>query len=493
VRNQVQLIAYADRLGGSLAGLGRLLDGPLAGLFGGLHILPFFLPYDGADAGFDPVDHLRVDPRMGTWEDLRRLGRSVDTIADLIVNHVSAESTQFRDVVERGSASPYAGMFLTFGRVFPAGATEADLLRIVRPRPGLPFTPRILGGVQQLVWTTFTSRQVDLDVRHPATRAYLSAVLRRLADAGVAMVRLDAVGYTVKTAGSTCFMTPETVEFVSELTAEARRLGLAVLTEVHAHYRYAAQLAGRVDRVYDFVLAPLILHALSTGDACRLRDWLIRRPGNTVTVLDTHDGIGMVDADGGQDDRSGSGGLLSSVDIAALADWIHRNSGGTSLASTARVARTGGIYQVSSTAYDAVGRDDRRYLLARLLQLFAPGIPQVYYVGLLAGRNDTELAARTGEARETNRRRYTEAEVAQALAQPVVQSLLRLIRFRNSHPAFDGEFSLPDTPAGVLRMRWQAGDAQVDLDTRLTEASYRLTFTTGTGPHTVTDVADLPY
>ncbi|MGH8965406.1 MAG: sucrose phosphorylase, partial [Actinomycetes bacterium] len=58
MRNQVQLIAYADRLGGSLPGLTRLLEGPLAGLFGGVHVLPFFDPYDGADAGFDPVDHL---------------------------------------------------------------------------------------------------------------------------------------------------------------------------------------------------------------------------------------------------------------------------------------------------------------------------------------------------------------------------------------------------------------------------------------------------
>src|SRR5215212_1380613 len=161
MRNQVQLIAYADRLGGSLAGLGRLLDGPLDGLFGGVHVLPFFLPYDGADAGFDPVDHLAVDPRLGGWEDLARLGRSRVLVADLIVNHVSDSSAQFLDVVERGERSPYAGMFLTYDRVFPAGAREADLVRIVRPRPGLPITPVTLGGRPRLAWTTFTGRQID--------------------------------------------------------------------------------------------------------------------------------------------------------------------------------------------------------------------------------------------------------------------------------------------------------------------------------------------
>ena len=197
MRNQVQLIAYADRLGGSLRGLGRLLDGPLAGLFGGVHVLPFFLPYDGADAGFDPVDHLAVDPRLGGWEDLAALGwsgtegRSRDVVADLIVNHVSDRSAQFIDVVERGERSPYAGMFLTYDRVFPTGATEADLVRIVRPRPGLPFTPASLGGEQRLAWTTFTSSQIDLDVHHPAARRYLSEVLSRLAGCGVTMIRLE--------------------------------------------------------------------------------------------------------------------------------------------------------------------------------------------------------------------------------------------------------------------------------------------------------------
>lgn len=476
MRNQAQLIAYADRFGGSLPGLARLLEGPLAGLFGGVHVLPFFLPYDGADAGFDPVDHLTVDPRLGTWADLRRLaaspGTRLDTIADLIVNHVSDRSVQFRDVVEHGEQSPYAGMFLTYGRVFPGGATEADLVRIIRPRPGLPFTPIVLGGCRRLAWTTFTSHQIDLDVHHPLARRYLSTALRRLADGGVTTVRLDAVGYAVKTAGSSCFLTPETADFIVDIAAEARQLGLEVLAEVHAHHRYAVETAARVDRVYDFVLAPLILHAILTADGGPLRDWLARRPGNSVTVLDTHDGVGMVDAGPGRE--RADNGLLSAAQIDALVDMISRHSGGVARASTVRGC---GVYQVSCTAYDAVGRDDQRYLLARLLQLFTPGIPQIYYVGLLAGSNEPELAARTGDAREINRRSYTESEVVEALRQPVVQALTRLIRIRTTHPAFDGEFTLLDRPAGELAMTWCAGDARAELWACLADASYQLTFT----------------
>jgi sucrose phosphorylase len=469
VRDQVQLIAYADRLGGSLTGLRRLLDGPLAGAFGGVHLLPFYRPYDGADAGFDPDDHLAVDPRLGTWDDVAALARGRDVVADLIVNHVSDRSAAYRDVVERGDASPSARMFLTYDRVFPHGGTAADLLAITRPRPNLPFTRGMLGGRPRLLWTTFTPHQIDLDVHDPAARAYLSRVLGRLAECGVTVVRLDAVGYTVKTAGTSCFLTPETYAFVDEITAEAHGLGLRVLAEVHAPHRHTSRTAAHVDRVYDFALAPLVLHAVFTADTGPLRRWWGVRPQNAVTVLDTHDGLGMLDA----------AGLLSPAQIEAVVDRIGRNSAGTSVVS--RVPD--GVYQVSCTAYDALGRDDRAFLLARLLQLFTPGVPQVYYVGLLAGRN----VASRGDAREINRRRYTAEEVDAAVRQPVVATLLELIRLRTAHPAFGGTFALPDAPARELVLAWHHGDATAELRVDLSRGAWCASFS-GAGTVADTDV-----
>jgi sucrose phosphorylase len=472
----VQLIAYADRLGGTLTGLRRLLDGPLAGVFGGVHVLPFYRPYDGADAGFDPDDHLSVDPRLGTWHDVTALSRGREVVADLIVNHVSDRSAAFCDVVARGEASPSAGMFLSYDRVFPDGATADDLLRITRPRPSLPFTRANLGGRPRLLWTTFTPHQIDLDVHDPGARTYLTRVLRRLAESGVTTVRLDAVGYTVKTAGTSCFLTPETFAFVDDLAAEARDLGLTVLAEVHAPQGYAARASAHVDRVYDFVLAPLVLHAVFTGDARPLRRWLWLRPRNTVTVLDTHDGLGMVDAGPGD----GVDGVLSPAQIEAIVARIGANSGGTSV--TSRVP--GGVYQVSCTAYDALGRDDRDYLLARLLQLFTPGIPQVYYVGLLAGRNVPRPAG--VDTREINRRRYTADEVDAALARPVVATLLELVRLRTAHPAFTGAFTVADAPAGELVLSWRRGDATAELWADLARGAWRARFAGDTGTRTFT-------
>src|SRR6187455_798901 len=120
MRNQAQLIAYVDRFsGGTLRDLQGLLDGPLNGVFGGVHLLPFFQPIDGADAGFDPIDHTQPDPRLGTWEDVGRLARGRDLMADLIVNHVSARSPQFEDFRRKGDASSYSDLFLTYRKIFP--------------------------------------------------------------------------------------------------------------------------------------------------------------------------------------------------------------------------------------------------------------------------------------------------------------------------------------------------------------------------------------
>src|SRR5918994_1182970 len=123
MKNQAQLIAYVDRLpGGTFRDLHGLLDGALAGAFGGVHVLPFFHPIDGADAGFDPIDHTQVDQRVGTWAEVAALAADIDVTADLIVNHVSRHSPRFQDWDARGDDSPFAGMFLTYARVFPQGA-----------------------------------------------------------------------------------------------------------------------------------------------------------------------------------------------------------------------------------------------------------------------------------------------------------------------------------------------------------------------------------
>jgi len=467
MKNQAQLITYVNRLpGGTFRDLQQLLHGPLAEAFGGVHVLPFFDPIDGADAGFDPIDHTTVDPRLGTWDDVAALAERVDVMADVIVNHMSRHSPQFVDWDRRGDDSPYAGMFLTYSRVFPRGAGEADLLAVNGPRPTLPFTKHTNArGEFLLLWTTFTSDQIDINVRDPEGRRYLTAILTRLHAANVRAIRLDAIGYAIKEAGTSCFMIPETRAFIDDIAAQAHALDMDVLVEVHGHYWAQLEVARRVDWVYDFALPPLVLYALYTRDAAPLQRWLEIRPPNAITVLDTHDGIGVADAGSTPDGQVP--GLLAQDAIDTVVATIHERSRGESRTASGGAARNVDTSQINCTFYDALGRRDAEYLVARAIQCVVPGIPQIYYVGLLAGTNDLDLLRRTGEGRDINRHHYTPSELQDALARPVVRALVSLLRLRNTHAAFQGTAHVEATDATRLVLVWRNGTAAAQLDVDL--------------------------
>jgi sucrose phosphorylase len=478
MKNKVHLIAYVDRFGsGGIAELHALLSGALKDVFGAVHLLPFYNPIDGADAGFDPIDHCQVDPRLGDWADIKELSVEFRVMADVIVNHVSDASPQFLDYLQNGSASPFSGLFLTRESVFPAGASDADLAAIYRPRRGQPFIEITLQTGQRVtLWVTFTDHQIDIDVRHPLGKSYLQRVLSKLADSGVTMVRLDAVGYAIKKPGTSCFMLPETFDFIGEIASDAGALGIEVLVEVHAYFKRQIEIASHVDWVYDFALPPLVLHAFAFGTAEYLKNWIRIRPNNAVTVLDTHDGIGIVDIGADPGDRAGHPGLVPPEQIDALVEHIHAASGGQSRLATGVAASNLDLYQVNCTFFDAMARDERRYLLARAVQFFLPGIPQVYYVGLLAGQNDLQLLESTGVGRDINRHYYGRSELEVQLTRPVVKDLISLIRLRNDHPAFSGEFSLQESHAAAIAMRWVLDEHFAELKVQLATAEYELSY-----------------
>jgi sucrose phosphorylase len=169
-----------------------------------------------------------------------------------------------------------------------------------------------------------------------------------------------------------------------------------------------------------------------------------------------------VDAARGNRDRPG---LLPRAAIDTLIDTIHLRSRGESRQASGSAAGNVDTSQINCTFRDALG-GDAEHLVARAIQCFVPGVPQVYYVGLLAGRNDLDLLRRTGVGRDINRRYYTSDGLGRALSSPVVASLLGLLRLRNTHRAFGGSFRALPAPADRLALDWRHGDdaARLDVD-----------------------------
>jgi sucrose phosphorylase len=194
-----------------------------------------------------------------------------------------------------------------------------------------------------------------------------------------------------------------------------------------------------------------------------------------VTVLDTQDGIGVIDVG---PDQMGQGrpGLLTPEQVHALVEGIHVHSGGQSRQATGWAASNVDVYQVNYTYYDALGRDDASFLLARAIQFFTPGIPQVYYVGRLAGGNDMDLLARSGVGRDINRHDYTRAEIDRDLTRPVVVALVGLIRHRNTHPRFAGTCDVGGQ-GDRISLTWTHGAHTTSLDASLGSRPAMLTWT----------------
>jgi sucrose phosphorylase len=455
-----QLLTYPDSLDRDLGGLRRLLDGPLSGLFHGVHVLPPFP--SSADRGFAPVTYREIDARFGTWDDIRAIGERHDVLLDLMINHLSRQSAEFKDFERRGRRSEFADLFITLDKVWPDGQPPAsDIARIFLRKPESPFSSITVAdtGDSERVWTTFGtaawSEQIDLDVFSSAGKAFIVDSLRRFAANGVRIVRLDAIGYVIKKAGSSCFMVePEIYQFLDWVSDEASSVGLVVLPEVHDRYATHERLSAHGFWTYDFVLPGLLLNAFETGDLGRLGEHLARSPARQFTNLDCHDGIPV---------RPDLDGILSPDEMRSLASKVQRRGGNVSRILSAAHSDAGDVHQLNCTYYSALACDDDRYVAARAIQLFARGVPQIYYVGLLAGENDHAAAALAGDGRAVNRHDYTRPEIDEALQRPVVRRVLEAVRLRNTHPAFDGELDVQVNGASELRLTWRDGEASCAL------------------------------
>ena len=443
--NSVILITYPDSLGSNLNELHEILDTHLSKAVGGLHLLPFY-PSSG-DRGFAPIDYTLVDEQFGSWQDVESLAEEYHVIVDYMINHISAQSTYFEDFLEKGDASEYKDLFIDFDTVWGEKPTEEQIAKIYKRKPRAPFvTVTLSSGETRNVWCTFGEEQIDLNTESKVGKKFLKDNLERLMNHGVKGIRLDAFAYAVKKADSSCFFVePEIWDLLEESQEVLNPYNATLLPEVHEHYSVQKKIAEQGYPVYDFALPMLLLHAIYFHDTSYLSHWFDICPRNQYTTLDTHDGLGVVDVKD----------LLPDEEIEKTKEYLFQYGANVKRVYNTAAYNNLDVYQINCTYYSALGDDDEAYLLARAVQIFAPGIPQIYYVGLLAGKNDLELLEKTKEGRNINRHYYLKEEVEKELERPVVQRLLALMELRNTHPAFQGTFSHSMKTPTILMMCWE--------------------------------------
>lgn len=466
LENKIMLITYADSLGENLEQLHEILNRYYKKAVGGVHILPFFP--SSADRGFAPMCYDKVDEKFGDFTDVQALGEEYYLMFDFMVNHISAHSAYYQDFLEKKEGSAYKDFFIRYSDFWENGTpSQEEIDKIYKRKPRAPYVDaQFADGSTEKIWCTFCEEQIDLDVTKETTKKFIKDTLLDMCSKGASIIRLDAFAYAVKKPGTSCFfMEPDIWELLCDIEEIVKSKDAEILPEIHEHYTIPQKISQKGFWVYDFALPVLTLHALYNHTGEYLKKWLDICPMKQFTTLDTHDGIGIVDVKD----------LLPDEELEHVKEQMFQEGANVKKIYNSEKYNNLDIYQVNTTYYSALGNNDAAYLLARAIQFFAPGIPQVYYVGMLAGVNDIELMELTKNGRDINRHYYSMEEISREQERPVVQKLRELMELRNSHSAFSLEGKIHVEAKGDrLKITRSYQENQISLDANLSTCEFTI-------------------
>ncbi|MGT2829401.1 hypothetical protein AB6M97_09340 [Streptococcus hillyeri] len=312
--------------------------------------------------------------------------------------------------------------------------------------------------------------QMDLNLNSPLVWEFYEDTLSKLASYGAKIIRLDAFAYAPKAPGSKNFMNePDTWDLLEKIKQMAAKHGLTVLPEIHTSYSEKTHevISDKEFMTYDFFLPGLIIDALESGEATHLAKWandIIEKNMRVVNMLGCHDGIPLLDLKG----------ILSDSRIEELINVIVGRGGYVKNLH----GKKNMYYQVNATYYSALGENDAKMLLARALQLFMPGKPQIWYLDLFLGKNDHEAVLQAGEGghKEINRTNLSLEQIEAQLKNEAVQEQLKLLHFRQTNPAFSSEATVSVSHQdSTIKITWEYNHYTATLEADLTSLAYRIT------------------
>ena len=543
----VMLNAYPDSIGDQLSDLISILKkNEFQDAFSLLYVLPTFFNSD-LDRGFSIIDY-DLNAELVSVDDLTALEEiGIALKFDIVLNHLSVASPQFKDLLRYGDTSQFKDFFINWNTFWTGNGTMGEdgviqpkkeyLDKLFMRKSGLPILKVIFpDGTEEPFWNTFYQQityneiteddlqnlagitdvereficnkvnlalrekrdifsidledynplkreviqilelnrsylgQMDLNAKSPLVWAFYEETLEKLAGYGCKILRLDAFAYLHKEIGqSNFFNKPGTWDYLDRINDIAKKYDLILLPEIHSEYglHLHDQVADKGFYIYDFFFPGLLIHTLETSSSKALVNWakeVISKGFKTVNMLGCHDGIPVLDLKGKEIEGVVYRGLLSDQEIEQVMNKIIERGGRVKNLYDATGKKLS-YYQVNATFYSALGEDEQKFLLARALQLFMPGIPQVWYLDIFAGVNNYEAADRGGNAghKEINRSNLSIQDVEKGLKRKIVKEQLQLIRLRNQSKAFLGDLRFNNISINKIDMIWADENESVQL------------------------------
>jgi sucrose phosphorylase len=442
-QEDVFLITYGDTLKkkgeGPLETLYKFAVRQFKDVFSTIHILPFF-PFS-SDDGFSVVDFFTVNQDVGTWNDIRRLGREFQLMFDLVLNHVSAKSMWFQNYL--AEKPNYEDLAI---EVDPL----ADLSLVTRPR-SLPLLTRFKKTSDEpvYVWTTFSADQIDLNYKSLEVLKQMVKALLFYVEQGATAIRLDAVAYIWKEIGTTCIHLPQAHQVVqlfrSILNVVAPDVLLITETNV-PHYEnmsYFGDGHNEAQLIYNFTLPPLLFYTFVREDSTVLSEWakdlkVMSKSNTFFNFTASHDGIGVRPLEG----------ILPQAEIDNLIDVVKENGGRVSYKRNPDGSDS--PYELNITYVDALLTSGdtkkswhaQKFLASQSIQYALPGVPASYIHSVLGSRNWEVGVRRTQSARTINREKLQVDDVLSQLKDPetfrsqIFNRYIKMIKTRRKQPAF---------------------------------------------------------
>jgi len=556
--NGVMLNAYPDSIGEKLSDTIAMLRMPeFKNAFSLFYVLPTFFNSD-LDRGFSIIDY-NINTDLVSLDDLKALQElNIQLKFDIVLNHLSVASPQFKDILKHGDNSKYTDFFINWNHFWKDHGTmnkdgivipkEAYLSKLFMRKSGLPILKVLFpDGTEKPYWNTFYQQvsyeplsaedlktipnikeaevtfllervnknivtltdlnalelghlehfksdvikilnkkrtylgQMDVNAKSPLVWEFYEETLKKLSDFGCKVLRLDAFAYLHKEVGqSNFFNKPGTWDYLQRIKEIADKNNLILLPEIHAEYglHLHDEVANEGYCIYDFFLPGLVIHTLEKNSNKALLTWIkeINSKGyKTVNMLGCHDGIPVLDLKGKAVDDDYNQGLLSDREIEEIMTTI-MDRGGRVKNLYDPSGKKISYYQVNATFFSALGEVEQKLLLARAIQLFMPGIPQIWYLDIFAGTNNYEAADNGGSGghKEINRTTLTNQDITAGLKKKVVLDQLKLIRLRNTSKAFSGQLQIHETPENELAITWKNGNDIVTLKANLSTYKFQV-------------------
>ena len=561
ISNGVMLNAYPDSIGYKLSDTVKMLQLPeFKDVFSLFYVLPTFFNSD-LDRGFSVIDY-NLNDDLVSKEDLKKLNDlNILLKFDIVLNHLSVASPQFKDLLKNGENSKYKDFFINWNTFWEGkGVLNNDgiviphkefLDKLFMRKSGLPILKvPFPDGSEKPYWNTFYQEikynkitvkdisgivpqvfknaelvcekinsaiskninlstldfgdfndykadilslinrkatylgQMDVNAKSELVWEFYEETLAKVKSFGCKILRLDAFAYLHKEIGQTNFFNkPGTWNYLERINQIAKKNDLILLPEIHAEYglNLHDEVAKKNYQIYDFFLPGLMIHTLETGNNKALLTWvneIINKGYKTVNMLGCHDGIPVLDLNGKEVNGKYNKGLLEDKEIETIMNTIMERGGRVKNLYDPSGKKIS-YYQINATFFSALGENEQKLLLARAIQMFMPGIPQVWYLDIFAGKNNYAAADKGGSGghKEINRTTLFQEDIELGLKKEIVINQLKIMRLRNTLKAFLGKVSIENVPENKLSILWSNKDSNAHLKADLKTCTFSISYT----------------